>query len=88
MWKCAAGCVLFPAPIVEFPYNDCCVLLTDKFPDLREKRKKPFSLIELEARIGAVLWQSQPTSQLSRPAVIELGSIRLDTNTHQATAEG
>ncbi len=49
---------------------------------------KPFSLIELEARIGAVLRRSQPASQTLLPDVVELGDIRLDTTSHQVSVRG
>ncbi len=49
---------------------------------------KPFSLIELEARIGAVLRRSQLTSQTLLPDVIDLGGIWLDTKGHQVSVRG
>lgn len=48
---------------------------------------KPFSLIELEARIGMVLRRTQPRPGNS-PEVIEMGGIRLDTKSHQVIVRG
>ncbi|MFE2416596.1 response regulator transcription factor [Streptomyces hokutonensis] len=46
---------------------------------------KPFSQRELVARIRAVLRRSQPPET---PAVIQVGSLRIDTAARQASAEG
>jgi DNA-binding response OmpR family regulator len=49
---------------------------------------KPFSIIELEARIGAVLRRHrEPTQHLPAP-VIEMGKIRLEPASHQVTLRG
>ena len=44
---------------------------------------KPFSLIELEARIAMVLRRSRRANENPRGSVIEMGGIRLDPASHQ-----
>jgi two-component system response regulator RegX3 len=46
---------------------------------------KPFSAAELLARIRAVLRRTEETGPGARPAVIEVGDVRMDTNTHVVT---
>ena len=49
---------------------------------------KPFSIIELEARIGMVLRRTRASSQPVQATVLEMGGIRLDPVSHQASACG
>lgn len=49
---------------------------------------KPFSLIELEARIGMVLRRTRQAAQSPRGDVIEISGVRLDTLSHQVTVQG
>ncbi len=48
---------------------------------------KPFSMVELEARIDVVFRRLRQASQPS-PQVIDLGGIRLDVASHQVTVRG
>jgi DNA-binding response OmpR family regulator len=49
---------------------------------------KPFSVIELEARIGTVLRRTLESSQRLQKSVIEMGEIRLDPVSHQVMVHG
>jgi DNA-binding response OmpR family regulator len=49
---------------------------------------KPFSMIELEARIGTVLRRTREDSQHLQASVMEVGKIRLEPASHQVTVRG
>jgi DNA-binding response OmpR family regulator len=49
---------------------------------------KPFSMIELEARIGTVLRRTREDSQHLQASVMEVGEIRLEPASHQVTVRG
>jgi DNA-binding response OmpR family regulator len=49
---------------------------------------KPFSLNELEARIGMVLRRSRQSPPESTGSTYDLGGIRLDTASHQVSVSG
>ena len=49
---------------------------------------KPFSLIELEARIAMVLRRIRKVSENPRNGVIDMGSIRLDPVSHEVVVRG
>lgn len=49
---------------------------------------KPFSLMELEARISMVLRRTRQASQGLRSSVVEAGGIRLDPGSHEVTVRG
>jgi DNA-binding response OmpR family regulator len=49
---------------------------------------KPFSMIELEARIGTVLRRTREASQHLRTSVIEMGGIRLEPASRQMMVRG
>ncbi len=49
---------------------------------------KPFSLIELEARIAMVLRRTRQVGGNLRGGVVELGGVRLDPVSHEVTVRG
>jgi len=49
---------------------------------------KPFSIIELEARIGTVLRRTREDSQHLQASVMEVGEIRLEPASHQVMVRG
>jgi DNA-binding response OmpR family regulator len=49
---------------------------------------KPFSMVELEARVGAVLRRTRQVNLAPHAGVIEAGGIQLDTISHQVMVRG
>src|SRR5262249_44170136 len=49
---------------------------------------KPFSMVELEARVRAVLRRTRQVDLAAHPGIIEAGDIQLDTISHQVVVRG
>ncbi len=49
---------------------------------------KPFSLLELEARITSLLRRIQPEHQATLQDIREIGNVRIDVASHQVTSHG
>jgi DNA-binding response OmpR family regulator len=49
---------------------------------------KPFTMMELEARVNMVLRRTRQASQGLRSAAIEVGNIRLDPSSHEVVVHG
>jgi DNA-binding response OmpR family regulator len=49
---------------------------------------KPFSMAELEARVGAVLRRTRQVDLATQAGIIEAGDIQLDTTSHQVVVRG
>lgn len=49
---------------------------------------KPFKLVELEARINALLRRSKVNKQIQNNRVLQISDLKLDTNTKQAIRDG
>ena len=49
---------------------------------------KPFSMVELEARVGAVLRRTRQVDLAAQPSIIEAGGIQLDAISHQVMVRG
>jgi DNA-binding response OmpR family regulator len=77
--------------------NVCVIFLTGRSSEIDKVSglalgddyvTKPFSIIELEARIGTVLRRSRKTDQESRVSTLEIGEIRLEPASHQVKLRG
>lgn len=49
---------------------------------------KPFKLVELEARINALLRRSKVSTEIQDDKILQISNLKLDTNTKQAIRDG
>ena len=49
---------------------------------------KPFKLVELEARINALLRRSKVSTEMEDDKILQISNLKLDTNTKQAIRDG
>ena len=49
---------------------------------------KPFKLVELEARINALLRRSKVSAEIQDDKILQISNLKLDTNTKQAIRDG
>ena len=49
---------------------------------------KPFKLVELEARINALLRRSKVSAEIQDDKILQISNLKLDTNTKEAIRDG